>query len=294
MVVLRKFIIKAEPMRKLLIPTDFSENAMNAISYALETFKYEHSEFFIMHAYADEVYEANTQISRSAFEDLKESIHNKSLERLDETLKSIKKTATNPRHNYSVIIFFGTLIDAANEIVDRENIDIVIMGTKGETDDREITFGSNTVQILKYVKSPVLAIPSKYPNNPPINILFPTDYLLPYKRRELKLASTLAKSFVAKINFLHLSNFENLSFRQEDNKAFLESIMADNLKSFHQATGTDLSATINNFINDLDINLLIMVNSRHSFLENLLYLTTVDKIGLQIKIPFLILQNLPR
>ena len=281
-------------MRKLLIPTDFSENAMNAICYALEAFKYDHSEFFIMHAYADKVYESNAQMSRSAFEDLKETIHNKSLEKLDKILKDIKKISPNPRHRYSIIISFGTLIDVANEIVDRENIDVVIMGTKGETDDREITFGSNTVQILKYVKSPVLAIPSKYPNNPPKNILFPTDYLLPYKRRELKLASTLAKRFVAKINFLYLSNFENLSFRQEDNKAFLESIMVDNLKSFHNVRGTDLSSTINKFIEDLDINLLIMVNSRHSFLENLLYLTTIDKIGLQIKIPFLILQNLPR
>jgi nucleotide-binding universal stress UspA family protein len=281
-------------MRKLLIPTDFSKNAMNAISYALETFKYEYSEFFIMHAYADEVYETKAQMSRSAFEELKETIHNKSLEKLDKTLKNIKKISPNPRHQYSIIISFGTLIDVANEIVDRENIDVVIMGTKGETDDREITFGSNTVQILKYVKSPVLAIPSEYPNHPPKNILFPTDFLLPYKRRELKLASTLAKSFAAKINFLYLSKFENLSYRQEDNKAFLENIMSENFKYFHNVTGEDLSATINNFIKELDINLLVMVNSRHSFLENILYLTTIDKIGLKIKIPFLILQNLPR
>ena len=43
-------------MRKILIPTDFSENALNAIKYALELFKYERSEFIIMHAFADEVY----------------------------------------------------------------------------------------------------------------------------------------------------------------------------------------------------------------------------------------------
>lgn len=281
-------------MRKLLIPTDFSENAMNAIRYALEAFKYEHSEFFIMHAYADEVYEVTAQMSRENFEELKEKIHDKSLEKLHKTLKIIKQISPNPRHHYSIIITFGTLIDSANEIVDQENIDVVIMGTKGETDDREITFGSNTVQIMKYVKSPVLAIPSEYPNNPPKNILFPTDFLLPYKRRELNLVSRIAKRFVAEINFLYLSDFENLSYRQEDNKAFLESIMAENIKTFHNVKGKDLTSTINTFIEELDINILIMVNSRHSFLENILYQSTIDKIGLHIKIPFLILQNLPR
>ena len=47
-------------MRKILIPTDFSENAMNAITYAIDLFKYEISHFFIMHAYQDDIYNDET------------------------------------------------------------------------------------------------------------------------------------------------------------------------------------------------------------------------------------------
>ena len=43
-------------MRKVLIPTDFSENAMNAIKYAMELFKYDRTDFYIMHAFGDEIY----------------------------------------------------------------------------------------------------------------------------------------------------------------------------------------------------------------------------------------------
>jgi len=281
-------------MRKILIPTDFSKNAMNAIRYALEAFKYDRSEFIIMHAYADEVYERNTQMTRVAFENLKKSIHNKSQLALDNIQKIIKKISPNPRHQYKDVLTFGSLIDEANAIVDKENIDVLVMGTRGETNDREITFGSNTIQVIRYVKCPVLAVPSEYQSHPPKRILFPTDYFLPYKRRELKLVSTLAKRFVAKINFLHLQNFENISFRQEDNKTFLECIMEDNFKAFHIVKGNDLTTAINSFIKNKNINLLVMVNSRHSFLENILFQSTIDKIGLHIKIPFLILQNLPR
>ena len=42
-------------MRRILIPTDFSENAMNAIKYGLELFKNEESEFYLVHAYHGEI-----------------------------------------------------------------------------------------------------------------------------------------------------------------------------------------------------------------------------------------------
>ncbi len=43
-------------MRTILIPTDFSNNAMHAIEYALQLYKCERTNFYFLHAYADEVY----------------------------------------------------------------------------------------------------------------------------------------------------------------------------------------------------------------------------------------------
>jgi len=43
-------------MRTVLIPTDFSANAMHAIDYALDLYKCERTNFYFLHAYADEVY----------------------------------------------------------------------------------------------------------------------------------------------------------------------------------------------------------------------------------------------
>ena len=52
-------------MRKVVVPTDFSENAFNALQYACQIFKYERSDIYILHAYADEVYGQDTVIKRS-------------------------------------------------------------------------------------------------------------------------------------------------------------------------------------------------------------------------------------
>ncbi|GAK75511.1 hypothetical protein JCM19296_1103 [Nonlabens ulvanivorans] len=51
---------------------------------------------------------------------------------------------------------------------------------------------------------------------------------------------------------------------------------------------------INNFISKHEIDLLVLVNSKHSFLESFLKTPTIDALGLNLKIPFLILQNLSR
>ncbi|WP_271765724.1 universal stress protein [Aquimarina algiphila] len=281
-------------MRKIVIPTDFSENAMNALQYAVELFKYERCEFFILNAYADEVYENNTQVSRDVFEELKETAYKNSSVALHSTLSTLEEISPNPRHKYIALPVFGSLVDEANDLVDKENIDIVIMGTRGKTDDRKLTFGSNTLQVLKYVKCPLLAIPSNCKYQQPKNILFPTDYLLPFKRRELKLLSTLTKSFRSVINFLYVSDYDKLSIRQEDNKAFILDSLPDIELVFHREDAKNLTNAVNGFIEKNKIDFLVMVNSRHSYLENILYQSTIDKIGLHIKIPFLAMQNLKR
>lgn len=267
---------------------------MNAIRHAVEIFKYERSEFFIVHAFADEVYEANSVLSRALFDDLKKNIQEESDEKLRAVLDEIRKISPNPKHTYEFKSMFGSLVDIANELADSLDIDLIVMGTKGHTDEREITFGSNTLQVLKYVKCPVMAVPKEFEPNIPEKILFPTDYQLPYKRRELKLLSTLAKSFVASIDLLYITDFEEMSFRQLDNQAFLASCFEDNETSYQQKASGDLAEAINSILQEGNYNMLVMVNSRHSYLENILYTSTIEKMGLHMKVPFLVLQNLPR
>lgn len=281
-------------MRKILIPTDFSENSLNAIKYATELFKHGPTEIYLLHAFADEVYDTKLRMADLIFEDLQKQAMEKAETALETLKKEIFSFSPNPKHNFHTISEFRLLVDSVNDWVEKENIDVVVMGTKGKTSDKSLTFGSNTLQVIKYVKCPVLAIPSGYSPSSLENILFSTDYLLPYKRRELKLLSNMAKFFAARIDFLYVSKFENLSLRQRDNKAFLEAAFIENHIAWHQKDGTDITQAVNDFIVEKEVDMLVMINTRHSYLENILYQSTIEKIGLQIKIPFLVLQNLPR
>ncbi|MCX7546713.1 universal stress protein [Xanthomarina sp. F1114] len=281
-------------MRKILIPTDFSLNAMNAIKYALELFKYEIGQFYILHAYQDEIYNNKTLENREDLDMVTKSIYEKSLKNLEKVLQEIQELSPNPRHEYHIVSSNNLLVEAANDIVEKENIDVVVMGTRGETDDKKITFGSHTLQVLKYVSCPVLAIPANYIYTQPKHILFPTNFMIPYKRRELKLLCDIAAPYRAIIDLLYVSRGEKLSLRQEDNLEFLKGTVCKNQIEVVMKKETNILNTINEYIETHEIDMLVMVNSRHSFLENILYPSTISKLSLNLDIPFLALQNIKR
>lgn len=281
-------------MRTILIPTDFSLNAMHAIEYALQLFKCERTDIYFLHAFADEVYGPFKNNGENSLKKQKEATGKKVDATLRELVSKLAKKYHNPKHNFKTITAFDSLVDAVNDVVNEFNLDLVIMGTQGETSNKKITFGSHTVQVFKYVQCPVLAIPEHYEYQHPNKILFPTDYMLPYKRRELKLLNTLAGEFKSEIHCLYISDFEDLSARQTDNKRFLHEELSKGYVFFETTEVKSKADAISEYISKNEMNLLTMVNSRHSFLEGMLYQSTVDKIALQPKIPFLVLQNLPR
>ena len=281
-------------MRKILVPTDFSDNAFNALKYACQVFKYEKCEIFIMHAYADEVYQQDKLTKRSQLDVLKGEISQNSERQLKKVLEEVKHHYPNPNHNYRMVPAFGSLIDEVDDLVNQENMDIVVMATRGETNDRSLTFGSNTLQVLKYISCPVLAIPEGYEYHAPKEVLFPTNYLVPYKRRELKLICDMSGSFRSTIHMLYIDPIKKLSLRQEDNQQFLRDSLPKAKLLFETTQEKDKTIAITKYIVHKDIDMLVLVNSRHSFLEDMLSQSTIDKIGLHIKIPFLVMQNLFR
>ena len=281
-------------MRKILIPTDFSENAMNAIKFALELFKYERSEFYFMHAYEDEVYNSKALSTRDTFENVLCEVSENSQNNLEDLLKIVKEISPNPRHSYNIISAYNSLVDEADIIVDGKSIDVIVMGTKGETNDKKLTFGSHTLQVLKYVQCPVLSIPENYKYTQPKHILFPTNYLMPYKRRELKLLCEMAIPFRSKIDMLYVTNCDKLSMRQEDNMQFIKDALCNNDTSFNIVNNENFIEAINTYIKDNNIDMLVMVNTRHSYLENILFQSAIDILSLNIQIPFLALQNTRR
>ncbi|MBO6607501.1 universal stress protein [Psychroserpens sp.] len=281
-------------MRNILIPTDFSDNAMNAIKFALELFKYDKSNIYFLHTYQDEVYREIELQKSDHIETIIKDRQNHADDHLNQLLQTVNKVWANPRHQYHKISSYNALVDEIDLISEGKDIDIVVMGTKGQTDDRSATFGSNTLQVLKYVSCPVLSIPANYTYTQPKHIAFPTNYLIPYKRRELKLLCEMASPYRAIIDILYISSSDKLSRRQDDNKRFLSEELCKNKLNFKTIASKSIVNAIFTYIKEHEVDMLVMVNTRHSFLEDILFKSTIDEMSLHLDIPFLAMQNIKR
>jgi len=280
-------------MRTVLLPTDFSENAFNAITYAVHLFKHEQIEFKVLHAYADEVYEQTHGYNLEAFELYKSKVEEASDRHLQETVNKMRVLSPNPKHNYTYESSFSTLIDCINSWVEKTRAEVVVMGTQGKSSDTK-EFGSYTVQTMKYVRCPVIAVPKVYHEPYPKRILFPTDFNVPFKKTDLKLVSTIAKNFACKVQFLYVTGSDSLSLRQQKNIELLADFFTKGTYELVQKDGLSLVNVINEYVENNQVDLLTMVNHHHSFLEDLLYHQTITRIAHSTQIPFLVLQNLDR
>jgi len=277
-------------MKKIVLPTDFSDNALNAINYALQLFKDKECTFYLLNTYTPMIYTYEYQINADQYMmEAVDLVKKNSQTRLDELLISLKKKYNNPKHTYTTISSFSVLSDEVVDFTVKHNIDLVLMGTKGASKAREVLFGSNTIHVIKKAKCPVLVIPENFNFEIPKEILFPTDYKIDFQLTDLKSMIEIAKMYNPRINILHTFTDNELSKDQKKNKQALDNFFSNTAHLFHNVSGQKLNDAIEQFQLRAKINLLVMINTRHSFFEKLFSKSAIHEIVLHLNIPLLVI-----
>jgi hypothetical protein len=222
-----------------------------------------------------------------------DAVKENALKDLNTLKKRIKNECDFANHILETIAVFNNLISEIKDQVKEKQIDLIVMGTKGATGAKEVLFGSNTVHVLNQVKCPVLAIPDNFTYEKPHELLFPTDYEIAFNDKQLKLIIDIAKKHIARVNILHASYGYDLSITQQKNKSILEKKLHKVSNLFHEVGNQNVDDAINNFQIKNRINMLIMINNKHSFFENLFFKKLINHIGFHLNIPFLVIPAKP-
>ena len=278
-------------MRTILIPTDFSENAWHAISYAMNFFKDETCTFYFLHTYSPAFYRMDYVLGGPSFSAIPDVGVDISLMGLEKTVEDVKKTYSNPKHRFEVVSSFNTLTDEVSELVDSKGIDLVVMGTQGASGAKEVFLGSNTVFVIRKARTPIMAIPEKVKYHPVRNILFPSDYLAAYKPEDLQPVLQMARMHQARFTLLHVNEVNGLTEAQKDNKSHLELQLEELDYETVQLDGQLMPDVVLRYIEEHPVDLLVMMNRKHSFFERLLVRQNIDQIGFHVKIPFVVVPD---
>jgi len=279
-------------MKNILLPTDFSDNSWNAIKYAVELYKDVECTFHLFNAYTPVIYHVEYVLINPAQFGLGDSVRDGAQEGLVKlNTRILKEFGDNSNHKFERIARFDTLVSGIKELIVERHIDLIVMGTKGATGAKGVLFGSNTVQVFKEIKCPILAIPSNYGYEAPHEILFPTDLEVNYHTSHLHLLLEIAVSHHARVNAMHVSTGYELTEEQQNNKQQLETMFNCAAFLYHDVRDMEIVDAINEFQIKHKINLLAMINNKHSFFENLFFKNTINQIGFNLSVPFLVIQS---
>ncbi|NDV44739.1 universal stress protein [Flagellimonas sediminis] len=276
-------------MIKVVLPTDFSENAFHAISYAARLLENTTTVFYLMHTYTPAIYRIDYALGSPGLIGLPDDLKYAAEAQLDKTRERIKAKFDNPKHQFVTHTAFNTLEDEIRLFAKKEQVDLIIMGTQGATGAKEILFGSNTVHVLNRAQIPVLVIPANYKYTTPGEILFPTDLEVDFDKIDVAFLLKLARLWHSKIHIMHVASPEGLTETQENNRGHLEGLMVEQNHIFHDVPDQELAIAINAIQEKVTAEILVMVKNKHTFLERLFIEPVIKNMGLHSQIPFLVL-----
>lgn len=278
--------------KKILIPTDFSKNALNAIRYGLDLYAKIKCEFYFLNVFHLDNYTTGTLIMPEPGSAEYETAKRASEEELAKLLNMLKLRHNNPKHSYHTISSFNFLSEAMKQTIANKDIDLVMMGTQGATGAKGIIFGSNTVNAMEYIREcPVMAIPDGLQFTIPKEIVFPTNYKSAFSGMELNYLIEIAKMHNTSIRILHFTKKTVLDEEQETHKQLLDDIFKNVDHSFHTLTDKNIAQGITAFVESRNSNMIAFINKKHFLFHSIFSKPLVKEIGYDATVPILALNE---
>ncbi len=276
-------------MKLILVPTDFSDNANNAIEYAASLADLQNAKLKIINVYTPAVtqYEIVSPIINEETERAKKVA--------EEQLQSICKVITSEFKNLTCTSEFisGGIVEAIDNLVDQEKVDLVVMGSRGATGLERILFGSNTAKVLETVKCPVLAVPDDCPFRTPKRIVYATDF----NKKEIDRIGQLmevAKAFQAEVLMVHITTDKEATLSEELlKKNFADKIAAvanyDKI-SYHMKYEDNVLRGLETFTQLVEVDMVASLTHKRSMFEKFYDPSITKKMAYHNRLPLLALK----
>lgn len=277
-------------MMTILLPTDFSKNAKNAIFYALELYKNQEVNFILMNAFHPTHDDMANSITGGSLNDLLSKASEKQLQDLIAEIKSTH--LHNKNHSFSFKSAYGSLVEIIDTFVDKHPIDLIVMGAKGMSAVEKIVFGSNTYAVIKEVDCPALVIPDNVNFNSISNLSIATDFNEIKNKKIFTALQPIINDFKPEVTLFNVT--EEMKAVGAAEKQVAQSIA--NILNIETIATTyfkneDVIFGTKEYIKQHNTSIMVLVNKRRNFFEDLFHISFTKQISFHAEIPLLILHD---
>lgn len=264
-------------MHTILFPTDFSNNALNALDYTLELANVFESKLVMIHA-VDVPSKAGTL----------QVLERKMVEDGENELESWIARAKLKLHNPDALmakVVKGNIVERIETIANQLDINLLVVSAKGEGDDEDKYLGKVSGSLVKTTNLPILIVPKAYRFKAPKNIVFSIKHKIVSSPDVLDPLIKMATKFDSTVSVLHIktpkfdpSKGENLDLHDVPHKNY-------------EVEGKFIFDATNEFVKDHPIDLLVAIRRKRGFFENIVFNNGTKKKTFNSEVPFLVLQG---
>lgn len=274
-------------MKKILFPTDFSEAANHAFIYALNVAKQLKATIITLHVFnrpdvrgshmATSLEELFKDMDLSVFENYKHAIPP-----LDKLARENDFGDLNIKH----VLEEGPVVETIIEVANRDEIDLIVMGTTGASGLKKILLGSIAGEVLESANCPALVVPEKATFDGHIDRIAFTTSFKPEERKALDNVLTFATSFDAKIFCVNV-DLAHTDFYIHKMDPLKAEFSGNDKISFSVLEGTDIRETLTDFLKENAIDIIAMVTHKRNFLQELFQYSKTKSMAYHAKTPVL-------
>jgi nucleotide-binding universal stress UspA family protein len=275
-------------MKTIIVTTDFSKNALNAVKYAFAYAEKTKSSLILYHAYITPTSELNLPLP---------GIHMGKQEAREGAEFQMKKVIASmvklyPKAKAKWVVEPGIASDNIIKFIKKNKIDLLIMGTTGEGAISRALIGSTTSSIITNVPCTMIAVPPTAKFKGISKVIVATDL----EKTNLSRAAesvTFAKQFQAEVKFVHIQDlgiFDAESILQKMTDSIKKEMKYKNI-SFNVYNDANIVEGLDLVIKKQKPDILSMMTYGRKFPETIWKTSWTNKMSNHTKIPLLVLHT---
>lgn len=248
-------------MKKIIVATDYSPEAENALQYAAGAAAAMGYELILFSLQNVSIHVLNARIPADS---LNAHITAKK-EYLNEKAKTVHQ-----KFGINVLPYFatGVFFDKLKQCIVHTGADMVVMGMAPHSIEQDI-MGNTTTAALRQIRVPVLAVPASASYNGIKHILFACDLLRGVHKQILKKVHDIAGEIGAKVEIFNVGNV--VKTPADNHRKEIDESMAGVPYYYHDVASDDVISAIKEEIIAQKADLLIMVPYRYGFWSSLVH-----------------------
>lgn len=264
-------------MKTFLVPVDFSDTSLNAAEYAMALTKDIDGAHIILYNVYSRIHFGTSSEDESS----RKSITDLELNDVKNGLSSKGDTEVTFESEE------GSFIENIQRYVLGNHVDMVIMGITGSSRIKQVFMGTNTLNVIRHINTPVMIIPPDAKFLGLNKVVFTSDFKDVARTTPFQSLKNILDTFKPKLDILNVDSehYIELTDEYKIERECMEEKLSSYTPGFSFLRAYDFLEGINRFVETKELDAIITVPRKHGFLSQLFKTSHTKKLAYHSHVP---------